>query len=41
MPLAVKWSKFTDENLENADPFYGVYELSDKTKTSSILVKAY
>ena len=32
MPLAVKWSKFTDEYLERADPVYGVYELGDKDK---------
>ena len=32
MPLAVKWSKFTYENLEKVDPFYGVYELGDKNK---------
>lgn len=32
MPLAVKWSKFTYENLEKVDPVYGVYELGDKDK---------
>lgn len=32
LPLAVKWSKFTNENLENVDAVYGVYELGDKNK---------
>lgn len=32
MPLAIKWSKFTIENLGRVDPVYGVYELGDKDK---------
>ena len=32
MPLAIRWSKFTYENLNRVDPVYGVYELGDKDK---------
>ena len=32
MPLAIKWSEFTEENLSRVDPVYGVYELGDKNK---------
>lgn len=32
MPLAVKWSKFTFENLKRVDLVHGVYELGDKDK---------
>jgi len=32
MPLAIRWSKFTKENLDRVDPVYGVYELGDKDK---------
>lgn len=32
MPLAIRWSKFTEENLDRADPVYGVYELGDNDK---------
>ena len=32
MPLAIRWSKFTKENLDRVDPVYGVYELGDKNK---------
>ena len=32
MPLAIRWSKFTEENLDRVDLVYGVYELGDKDK---------
>jgi hypothetical protein len=32
MPLAVRWSKFTYENLDRVDAVYGVYELGDKDR---------
>ena len=32
MPLAIKWSEFTEENLGRVDPVYGVYELGNKDK---------
>ena len=32
MPLPVKWSKFTAEDLDRVDEVYGVYELGDKNK---------
>ena len=33
MPLPVKWSKFTYENLDSVNPVYGIYELGDKNKS--------
>jgi len=32
MPPAIKWSKFTCENLSKVDTVYGVYELGDNSK---------
>lgn len=32
MPLAIKWSKFTYQNLDRVDWIYGVYELGDRYK---------